>query len=149
MMRLGNPFDNWQTEAEPSNRSRAGFVYAIEAFEDPGEVLSRNTGPGIGHVNTNGRRCVLDRRSDVAAGGCIADRIIQQVEDKASQQVLVTTILQVVRRNAFQCQLACRGQRAEGSAAACEEFVDVEFAEFELDVSGIRPREIQQVFSQY
>src|SRR5580692_4935357 len=68
---LHDPLRNGQTQAGPAQLAAARLVHAVEAFENPGLILGRNTDPGVFHAYGNvpirrlGRERYFPRRGRV------------------------------------------------------------------------------------
>ena len=97
-VRFGDPSDDGQAEPEAAILAVARLSGAVEALENAGRVAGRDADSGIGDAQLHARGAGFQRGRHLAAGRCVADGVIEQVDHQAAQQLLVAGELQVVAR---------------------------------------------------
>ena len=77
-------------QAETAAADAAGAAAAIEAVEHSLAVLDRNARPAIAHAEHDAARVIGERDIDSAAGGSVANRIVDQIRDQRAQRIRTT-----------------------------------------------------------
>ena len=78
-MRLYQVLHDGEAEAGATLLSRAGGVGAPESLEDPGEVLARNSHPGVADTDGCALTLTPGGAEDPPAGGGIAERVVEEI----------------------------------------------------------------------
>src|ERR1035441_5146202 len=94
---LDNVLDDRKTQARAAHLARPGLIHAIEALEDPRQILGRNPDAAVGDADghlASGHAARL--HPDFAAPAVEFDRVVEQVDKRLLQLDLVAHHLQVL-----------------------------------------------------
>src|ERR1700722_18432842 len=74
---LHDPLRNGQTQAGPAQLAAARLVHAVEAFENPGLILRRNTNAGVFDVHGHPSVLFLGRERYFSRRGRVLDSVVE------------------------------------------------------------------------
>src|SRR5665647_2905485 len=78
---LGDVLDDREAEASPAEVAAASLVDAVEALEEPRQVLARDPLPLVGDAHDDLVAALLERDDDGAALGAVLHRVVDEVDD--------------------------------------------------------------------
>ena len=96
-MGFGDPFGDGEAEAGAAHQARTGFVGAVEAVEDAGECLWRDSAAAVGDAQDGLAAFAVEGYAD--GGGVIAVLygVVEQDREQLAQARLVAADLDAVR----------------------------------------------------
>src|SRR5271157_5558418 len=85
---LGDPFHDGEAQAEAAVLAGAGLVGAVEAVENVGGGFRGDADAGIRNADAYGSGVGVQFREDLASGRGVADGVVEQVDQQATEQGL-------------------------------------------------------------
>src|SRR6266516_5740087 len=148
-VRLDEVLHDREAEPGPALGARSSRIGAVEALEDAGKVLGRDTGSGVLDRQQRGTTLALGRDRDPAARGRVAQRIVEQIGEDLAGGVGVGS--DGLRRGAdVEGELDPVRLRATGEGRPClaGDGTDVDPLRCRAPASGLDARQVEQLFHQ-
>src|SRR5437762_13853284 len=79
LMRQHNMFNDCQSQSGPPGFARAGLIYAIETFKEPGKMFGSNAGSEITNVELRSMFGFVHAKKDFLPFARILQSIVNQV----------------------------------------------------------------------
>src|SRR5262245_13475418 len=137
LMRLGDPFHDGQSESAAPLGARSRFVYAVETLEDVRGGFRRDADAVVGDAQLDPSVFTPQLDRDRASVRRVFDRIVQEIDDHAAEQVFVAAKCRVPGRLEIERQTLVQSQRARRMNALLDQIVKVKLFQLETPLPGV------------